>query len=170
MKKTILLFALSAMSFAANAQLQKSLVKSFSVNGAKAMSIDLRNAKVSIKQHDKEVVEVVTNINMKNGNDALYSQLSGAGRYDLALSSDAVPLLNAKDRATIKVAGQDLEEEVTYTVTVPRYMNVTDNNAIAFGRKKGAKAASAKKAATKKAPVKKATVRKAAVKKEAAKQ
>ena len=160
MKKTILLFALSAMSFAANAQLQKSLVKSFPVNGAKAISLDLRNAKVNIKQHDKEVVEVVTNINMKNGTDALYGQLSGAGRYDLALSSDAVPLLNAKDRAVIKVAGKDLEEEVTYTVTVPRYMNVTDNNAIAFGRKKSPKVATAKKVAVKKAPAKKAPVKK----------
>ena len=161
MKKVV--FALSLVAVTAlstNAQVQKSFQKTFNLNGAKVVLIDLKNAKVEIKRHSKEVMEVQTDVNLKNGNDALISQLSGQGRYDLNLGAERPEAtLTGGSRPTIKVSGADLDEQITYTISVPDYIDAQNVNSIAYGRRKAKKAGASVKKTTKKSakkPAKKA--------------
>jgi hypothetical protein len=156
MKKFIAAFAIAAVALSAQAQVSKTLVKTFPLNGAKAVTIDIKNAQVDIKTSDEEVMRIQTTVTLKNGNETVFEQLSKSGRYNLALSADAKPMLTAADRATTKVSGADLEEEVKYVVTVPKYVDAQNVNAIAFGGKKGKGKAKPKAAPVKKAPAKKA--------------
>lgn len=171
MKKLFAVIVIASIALSANAQVTKTLVKTFPINGAtKAMMIDIKNAQVDVKTSDEEVVRVQTTVTLKNGNETVYEQLSKSGRYNLALSTAEKPVLTAADRATTKVSGAELDEEVKYVVTVPKYVDAQNVNAIAFGGKKGkgkakAKAASAtKKAVAKKAAPAKVAPAKAAVK------
>ena len=147
MKKFIAITALAALALGAQAQtaVQKSLVKSFNLNGAKQVLVDVKNATINIKQSDEEVMKVQTDVTLKNGTEALYDQLSKAGRYNLSLSAESpAATLTAAARPTIKVGGADLEETVVITVTVPKYVDAQNINGLAFGRKKGGKAATKK--------------------------
>ena len=162
MKNFFAALAIVSIAFSAQAQgVSKTLVKTFPINGAKAITIDIKNAQVDIKTSDKETMEVQTVITLKNGNEALYEQLAKNGRYNLALSDAKPPMLTAAERATVKVSGAELDEEIKYIVTVPKYVDAQNVNAIAFGGKKG-KGKAVAKPAPKKAPVKKAPVKKAA--------
>jgi hypothetical protein len=163
MNKIIAVAAFAAVALSAQAQAQKSLVKSFNLNGAKQVLVDVKNATIVIKQSDDEVMKVQTDVNLKNGSEALYDQLSKAGRYNLSLSAESpAATLTAAARPSIKVAGADLDEEVIITVTVPKYVDAQNINGLAYGRKKGGKAA--KKATKAKKVTKKAAPKAAATK------
>jgi hypothetical protein len=162
MKNFFAALAIVSVAFSAQAQgVSKTLVKSFAIKDAKAITIDIKNAQVDIKTSDKETMEVQTIITLKNGNEALYEQLAKNGRYNLALSDAKPPMLTAADRATVKVSGAELDEEIKYIVTVPKYVDAQNVNAIAFGGKKG-KGKAAVKAAPKKVVAKKPAPKKAA--------
>ena len=163
MKKFIAAFAIVAVALSAQAQVSKTLVKTFPLNGAKAVTIDIKNAQVDIKTSDEEVMRVQTIVSLKKVNETVFEQLSQAGRYNLSLSADAAkPVLTAAERATTKISGAELDEEVKYIVTVPKYVDAQNVNAIAFGGKKGKGKAKAKAAPVKKAaPAKKAVPAKA---------
>ena len=119
MKKFIAAIAIVATAFSAQAQMQKTLVKTFNPNGAKQVMVDLKNAKVVLKTSQDDVIRVETSVNLKNGNEALYEQLSKQGRYDLALSAAAPATLSNKPREIVKVSGANLDEEISYVVTTP---------------------------------------------------
>ena len=162
MRKFIAALAIATVALSAQAQVSKTLVKTFPLNGAKAVTIDIKNAQVDIKTSDEEVMRVQTNVSLKKVNETVFDQLSQAGRYNLSLSGDEKPVLTAAERATTKISGAELDEEVKYIVTVPKYVDAQNVNAIAFGGKKGkgkakAKTAPAKKTTPAKKPVAKTT-------------
>lgn len=137
MKKIIAALALFSVAFSAQAQVQKTLVKTFNLNGARQVMVDLKNATVIIKKSSDPVMRIETSVNLKNGNEALYDQLSKQGRYDLALSSATPATLTNKPREIVKVSGANLDETISYVVTAPDDVDVQDSNTLAFSKKKG---------------------------------
>ncbi len=144
MKKIVAALAIVAVAFSAQAQVQKTLVKTFNPNGAKQVMVDLKNAKVVIKPSQEDVIRVETSVNLKNGNEALYEQLSKQGRYDLSLSTSAPVTLSSKARDIVKVSGANLDEEVSYVINAPADIKVEDTNSLAYGNKKAKGKAKAK--------------------------
>ncbi len=155
MKKFIAAIAIVATAFTAQAQTQKTLVKTFNPNGAKQVMVDLKNAKVVIKATQEDLIRVETTVNLKNGSEVLYNQLSQQGRYNLELSSATPITLSSKPRETVKVSGANLEEEISYVVYAPAGVDMQDTNSLAYGNKKSKGKAKAAPAKAKSAPKKK---------------
>ncbi len=120
MKQVIFTFFVFCMAVATiSAQIQKTLVKSYNLNGAKIVVLDLK-AEVNFKTSDNAALRLETDINLKNGNLSLFQVLQAKKRYDLQLNNDGTTFrLSAPDLETVKFGGQELQENIVYNVFVP---------------------------------------------------
>ncbi|MEY4927717.1 MAG: hypothetical protein RI894_2153 [Bacteroidota bacterium] len=130
MKKNLYIIFIFCMLFAPVftpifAQVQKTLVKSYNLNGAKVVILDLKTA-VNFKTSDNAALRLETDINLKNGNLSLFQVLQTKKRYDLQVNNDGNTMrLTAIDHELVKFAGQDLQEVIVYNVFVPENVNAS---------------------------------------------
>ena len=130
------------------AQVQKSLIKSFNLGGVSSVSIDLKG-KVTTEKASDDVFKIQTNVNLKNVNQSMYDVLNQKGRYGFKQETLSGQIaISSAPRETVKTSSGEMQEEVSYLVSVPAGINVIDvNGALAAAGRKADKAA---KKATKK--------------------
>ena len=119
MKRFAILIAFAFAANVAHAQMQKSLIKTFNLNGATVVMLDLKG-EVLIKPADNNALRLQTDIDLKNGNISLFQAFLSKKRYDVQTNTEnGTFTLTAPDRENVKIGGADLQETVTYTVFVP---------------------------------------------------
>ncbi len=120
MKRIIFTFLTLCIAVAmVSAQIQKTLVKSYNLNGVKVVVLDLK-AEVVFKTSDNAALRLETDINLKNGNVSLFQVLQAKKRYDLQVNNDGATFrLSAPDLEIVKFGGQELQETIVYNVFVP---------------------------------------------------
>ena len=113
---------LSAVTFG---QAERTLVKSFNLQGNHAVVLNLDET-VDVQQWDEAFVRVLAHVRLENGTDNTLKALITAGRYRLTANEDRGALvLSAQSRdQQIKLRGQALIEQVSYTIFVPSDINV----------------------------------------------
>lgn len=104
----------------ATAQSEKTLVKSFNLQGSQVVVLDL-DGEVEIREWKNTILRVQLTINIANGNDSLLKSLVTAGRYNLysQSSDDAIKIFAPETKKEMKVGGQDLNEKISYIVYAP---------------------------------------------------
>jgi hypothetical protein len=119
MKQFMFLIAFAFAANVANAQMQKSLIKTFNLNGATVVMLDLKG-EVLLKPADNTALRLQTDIDLKNGNISLFQAFLAKKRYDVQTKAEnGTFTLTAPDRENVKIGGQDLQETVSYTLYVP---------------------------------------------------
>ena len=123
MKKLITLFIfLMILTQGAWAQSQKTLVKSIPIEGASIVAS--LEGTVETTEWDKDFVRVTATVDVKNFNEDILKRLFSVGRYEIvATTKDGVTTLMMPKLATkVTIRGQQLLEEVTYEISVPKGM------------------------------------------------
>jgi hypothetical protein len=121
----LLTFALSVFAQTA----QKTFSKSFNTDGAGLVRLHVPGP-VDLKVWNQPYVRVEVSVRLPSGNMSLLNELAGAGRYNLtaqtqggALSIDAPNL-----QKVIRIKGEELREDVRFTVFVPKDMEIVMPN------------------------------------------
>jgi predicted sugar kinase len=108
-------------------QAEKTLVKSFNLNGQTAVLLDV-DGTVSVTTWNEPQMRIQVTITLQNGSETMLKSLVTAGRYNLdskelnGIYSIVAPGLERQ----IKLgSGQQLGETVSYTVLVPKGVTIT---------------------------------------------
>jgi hypothetical protein len=109
---------------------EKTLVKSFNLEGAQLIQLDVAGD-VEVKEWSNPYARVLINIEIQNGSEAMLKSLVRNGRYNLYSSNkeDAYHIIAPAMNRKVKVGGENLEEKVSYTFFLPEN--------VAFQQKKG---------------------------------
>lgn len=113
----------------ANAQSQKTFVKSFSLQGSHAVVIQL-DGEVQIENWSTENVRVQATVEIDVTNDNALKALIAAGRYRVEGAHDggALTLTSKSREKNVVLRGHELKETLTYKVFVPNNVNVEIEN------------------------------------------
>ncbi len=130
---TIMVFwGLGIVPMLAQNRLEKTLVKSFNLNGKMLIKADLPNV-ADVKTWNEPIARIEMVIAVENMNEAMLKSLIAAGRYNVVTTYDASQmLLNAPAmQRNVKFNGQEVKEIIKYTLFVPNDVAVTQGNAVA---------------------------------------
>lgn len=110
-------------------QAEKTLVKSFNIDGEQEVILDLPG-EVEVKHWNNKVMRVQMTISLNNGSVPMLKSLISAGRYNLdAKTADDEFVVYAPNMAReIKLRGEPLKEKIAYTVLSPENVTVTLSN------------------------------------------
>lgn len=126
MKKILVIIGLVLVANMAFAQTEKTLVKTFNLQGSTAVVLDL-DGDVVIKEWGEKTMRVHMNIQLQNTNVHMLKHLMTKGRYNLNIdNSGSASVITSPGRnqdVIINKNGDTLKENVTYVVFIP--MNVT---------------------------------------------
>lgn len=127
-KISILLFPLLLSIVPSNAQrAEKTLVKSFNLNGQNAVLIDL-DGTVTVNTWNEPQMRIQMTITLQNGSEPMLKSLVTSGRYNLNSKEvkGAFSIVAPGLERQIKLAnGQLLGEQVTYSVFAPKDVSIT---------------------------------------------
>lgn len=136
-KATIFSFLLIAGS-AFGQQAEKTLVKSFNIDGEQEVILDLPG-EVEVKHWNNKVMRVQMTISLGNGSVPMLKSLISAGRYNLDTKTDEsnYTVYAPNIAREIKLRGEPLKEKIAYTVFSPEHVTITlSNNASASTEEK----------------------------------
>lgn len=128
MKKIFTIISLLMISTLLFAQAQKTYVKSFPMS-SNTVLLEVEGS-VEVVEWDESFARVQTTVTIENGNSEVLRSLMLLGRYQV----EEVPedrrlvLTSVSRKKEVSVRGRLLVEEVSYTVFVPRYVEVHDLN------------------------------------------
>ncbi len=109
-------------------QAQKTLLKTFNVNGHQQVVLDFDGSAVEVEKWNQPTVRVQIQITYTNANVHIMKYLITKGRYDLKSASTAdgfeISSPNTNKEVKINKEGTVLVETVTYKVFVPENMSV----------------------------------------------
>lgn len=129
----ILLIALFTFSFVSAQQVQKTLLKTFSLNGNQEVTLDFDGDVVLEEWDNDNMLRVQMEIIYHNSSEGMLKHLISKGRYHLQMKDTEQGLVvnspNRKQSVVISKAGETLRETVNYKVFVPRNVvaTVVDN-------------------------------------------
>ncbi|MEQ8706188.1 MAG: hypothetical protein RIC19_19810 [Phaeodactylibacter sp.] len=125
---TLTILLLFATTTLIGQQVEKTLVKSFNLNGAQTVSLNV-DAPVEVADWDQPFVRVQMHIELDRGTEALLKSLVRAGRYNLtAEESDQVYGISAPNLGReVTISGHPLSDRVSFVIKKPR--NVVFNPA-----------------------------------------
>jgi hypothetical protein len=130
MIKFLLIAALSVWSMIANAQLEKTIHQTFSVDEAHALSIDLASDfEVILWSGDHILSE--TNIQLYDASEGIFEHFLKEGRYDILADSASQQLnLHSRDmeRKPIRTKKTECFEQVKVRLFVPDTFAVLDKH------------------------------------------
>ncbi len=124
MKLNKVFFALTMtmlVTILATAQVaEKTLVKSFNLQGKQVVELDLKG-EVDVQQWNNPIMRVQFSVALENGTSSMLKSLVQVGRYNLSskMNDDAMLVYAPGMEREVKVKGNKLEEKITYTVFVP---------------------------------------------------
>ena len=117
---TVLLLSSISASLLFGQGAEKTLVKSFNLNGDKAVLLDL-DGDVDVQEWSGELLRIQINLSLSDGSPAMLKSLIVAGRYNLASTNkDGELVVSAPGlKKDVKIRGKELAENITYTVFAP---------------------------------------------------
>ncbi len=123
MKKILTLITLILTISFAFGQTEKTLVKTFNLQGATAVVLNL-GGNVEVQEWSENTLRVQMNITLENTNVNMLKYLITQGRYNLVLEpTNEDPVITSPGREKNVVINKDgdiLTETVTYVVFVPK--------------------------------------------------
>lgn len=123
MKNLLTLITLVLASTFAFAQTEKTVVKTFNLQGSTSVVLNLKGD-VEVQEWSESTLRVHMNIKLENSNVHMLKYLLTQGRYNLKLeNTDAGVTIASPGRdkdVIINKEGDKLSETVTYTVFVPQ--------------------------------------------------
>jgi hypothetical protein len=127
MKKLITLITLILIAGFVFGQTEKTLVKTFNLQGNTSVVLNL-NGNVIVEEWGESTLRVHMNITLETTNVNMLKYLITQGRYNLLLAiTDTSAILSSPGRdkdVIVNKVGDVLSEEVSYTVFVPRNIQV----------------------------------------------
>lgn len=110
-----------------NSEISKILVKTFALQGKSEVTVNL-NGKVEIKEWGENTMRIHTNITIQNSTVHMIKYLMSNGRYNLTTTPQngflEIDASNGKAPVIINKNGDTLDETVTYTIFVPKGVQV----------------------------------------------
>ncbi len=143
MKKVLVIIGLVLVTNMMFAQTEKTLVKTFNLQGSTAVVLDL-DGDVVIKEWGEKTMRVHMNIQLENTNVHMLKYLMTKGRYNLSINnSDSASVVTSPGRTqdvVINKQGDTLKENVSYVVFIPanvtaETLSETNVNAAVAGEK-----------------------------------
>ena len=117
---------LMLVSVLANAQnVEKTLVKSFNLQGKQTVEIDLKG-KVQVEKWNNSIMRIQFSVALENGTSSMLKSLVEVGRYNLksSIEGDVMKIYAPGIEREVRIKGKQLLENSTYTVYVPEDVNV----------------------------------------------
>jgi hypothetical protein len=132
---TLLLPLLLTIAPSIAQQAEKTLVKSFNLNGHTMIFLDLEGD-VDITLWSEPVMRIQMTVTLQNGNENMLKSLVTAGRYNLNTKEENGSLsivAPGLDRQIKLSSGQNLGEQIKYQVFAPKDITVTTRSTDATG-------------------------------------
>ncbi|MFT5832594.1 MAG: hypothetical protein ACI97N_000207 [Cognaticolwellia sp.] len=127
MKKLLTLIILVLTASFSFAQTEKTLVKTFNLQGNTSVALDF-NGNVEVQEWGESTLRVHMNISIENSNVNMLKYLITKGRYNLVLENKETGVQisspGRNQNVIINKDGDILIETVTYTVFIPRNVGV----------------------------------------------
>lgn len=104
---------------------EKTFTKAFNTAGTSRIKFDLPGP-VDLKIWNNPTIRMEIVVGLPSGNIAMVDQLAKVGRYDLkAETADDMLVITAPNlNKVVKVKGEELHENISYVVFVPKDMEV----------------------------------------------
>ena len=120
LKAFLTIFTLIFAIAIASSQSEKTLVKSFNLKGMQVVVLDL-DGEVEVKEWNKPIMRIQLTIVIEKGNESTLKSLVRAGRYNLysKITDEDFEIFAPGTKKEMKISGQDLNENITYTVYAP---------------------------------------------------
>jgi hypothetical protein len=124
-RNLLLAILLSAPMLIAAQAVEKTMLKSFNLDGKSQIRLELPGA-VDVKVWEKSTIQIQITVSLPSGNIAMLNELANVGRYNLSAKSVGDNFLITSDNLNkiIKIKGQDLKENITFQVFVPKEVSV----------------------------------------------
>jgi hypothetical protein len=135
MKNLITIILISFfLAFQANAQAEKTLVKSVDLNGNIAVAAVFSGNTV-VNEWDKDFVRVTTRIELTNSNSSILERLVSAGRYEVKVDekNGEVLLSMPKVLKPVNLQGNNLIEKFSYEVMIPKRTSIRIEQPVSEG-------------------------------------
>jgi hypothetical protein len=117
----------------------KTFSKSFNTEEKGIVRIDLPGA-IDVKIWDNPTIRFEINVGLPSGNISMLNELANVGRYNLSSKSvegeDVMVIAAPNLQKQVKIKGEALHENVSYTVFVPKNMAIELPNAVSMADKK----------------------------------
>lgn len=124
-----LFFLLIATTFTFAQDTEKTLVKSFNLQGNQVVVLDLEGT-VVVKTWSNDIMRVQMTISQKNTSEAILKSLIKAGRYNLKSSVEENGLMVSAPglQREVMIRGKLLEDTISYIVFAPENVLVKQAN------------------------------------------
>lgn len=113
-------------------QAEKTFVKSFNVKDVQLVLLDL-DGKIEVKEwNNSDLMRVQIKVGLENGTVAMLKSLVEAGRYNLHSNDESgdYKVFAPGLARQVKFRGQDLLENISYTVFAPENVTIKLNNEV----------------------------------------
>lgn len=129
----LLTFALSAFAQTT----EKTYTKSFNADGKTRIKFDLPG-NIDLKVWNSPTIRIEIMVGLPSGNTSVLDQLANVGRYNLsAQNSEETMIITAPNLAkVIRVKGEEVKENISYIVYVPKDLQVEMHNPTAMAELK----------------------------------
>ncbi len=119
-----LLLLVATISYS-QTQIEKTLVKSFNLQGEDVVLLDL-DGEVEVKEWDNKIMRVQMTINLEGGTNSMLKSLVQVGRYNLKsmIENEEFKVYAPAMNKEIKVRGKVLKENIVFTVFAPENVTV----------------------------------------------
>ncbi len=123
-------FAISQVLYAQTTT-EKTLVKSFDLQGKHQIIIDLSNGPVRVVEWDNDIARVEMSIAMETNENTLKS-LIAIGRYNMVSTNngESISISSPGLLRSMKMKGVEVKENVSYQVSVPKGTSVKVKDAV----------------------------------------
>ena len=105
------------------------LVKSFPAQNQKFVSFNLTD-QVSLEQWDKDFIRIEISITADNISEKILKRLIMLGRYEVSVDREKLEMTLSmpKTKHVIMISGENLEESLSFKISVPKGMVARVNN------------------------------------------
>ncbi|MCA0238136.1 MAG: hypothetical protein LCH81_17300 [Bacteroidetes bacterium] len=113
----------------AQSSVGKTFSKTFNTEDKGTIKLDLPG-NVDLKIWNNPTVRVEIGISLANGNNSMVNELANVGRYNISslVEGDVLHILMPNIQKQIKVKGEVLRENLTYTVFAPKDLKIVVPN------------------------------------------
>ncbi len=121
---------IGAFAIAVGQQVEKTLVKSFNLQGLQSVQLDLKG-EVDVQEWDNDILRIQMTIGLENGNETQLKALIKAHRYYLKskIESDEFIVFAPALHKEVRISGVKLNEAIRYTINAPRNVLVKQSDA-----------------------------------------
>ena len=111
----------------------KTFTKSFNTDSKGVIRLELANA-IDLKTWDNPSVRIEISVSLPSGNSSVLNELANVGRYNLvakSIDSDDALVISAPNlQKQIRIKGEELKENVSYIVYVPKNLKIEMPDAV----------------------------------------